>query len=76
MKNIFLLYTAITILVTIGLPHDQKNQEKLKKYKSQEKMGAFEKKSGIVRKFDKIKKKSSDFVRLIYKISLFSKAFK
>ena len=58
MKNIFLLYTAITILVTIGLPHDQEKSGKTKKkYKSQEKMGAFEKKSGIVRKFDKIKKK-------------------
>ena len=39
-----------------GLPHDQEKSGKIKKKdKSQEKMGGFEKKSGKVRKFDKIK---------------------
>ena len=38
-------------------------------------MGGFEKKSGKVRKFDKIKKKKSDFLSLNLQNSLFSKAF-
>ena len=58
-KTFFLLFIT-------GLPHGQEIR------KSQEKMGVFEKKSGIVRKFDKVKKKSG-FVRLIYKNPYFPK---